>query len=125
MQALAVASLDEFVSALPLGLDTRVGDNGALFSGGERQRLGLARAILRGGRLLLLDEATSALDEETERQVLDNLIASGRAILMVTHRIHARAIGDRVFRLEEGSLIEESGGQRSAHRSSLASVLLN
>lgn len=125
MQALSVASLDEFVSALPLGLDTRVGDNGALFSGGERQRLGLARAILRGGRLLLLDEATSALDEETERQVLDNLIASGRAILMVTHRIHARAIGDRVFRLEEGSLIEESGGQRSAHRSSLASVLLN
>ncbi|MGA2852394.1 MAG: ABC transporter ATP-binding protein, partial [Terracidiphilus sp.] len=125
MRALSIASLDEFVSAQPLGLDTGVGDNGALFSGGERQRLGLARAILRGGRLLLLDEATSALDEETERQVLENLISSGRAILLATHRVHARAIGDRVFRLEEGSLIEEPRGQVSAGHSSLASVLLN
>jgi ABC-type multidrug transport system fused ATPase/permease subunit len=125
MRALFVARLDEFVSAQPLGLDTGVGDNGALFSGGERQRLGLARAILRDGRLLLLDEATSALDEETERQVLENLSASGRAILLVTHRVHARSIGDRVFRLEEGFLIEEPGGQPSAVHSSLVSVLSN
>jgi ABC-type multidrug transport system fused ATPase/permease subunit len=125
MRALFVARLDEFVSAQPLGLDTGVGDNGALLSGGERQRLGLARAILRGGRLLLLDEATSALDEETERQVLENLSASGRAILLVTHRVQARSIGDRVFRLEEGSLVEEPGGQPSAVHSSLVSVLSN
>jgi ABC-type multidrug transport system fused ATPase/permease subunit len=125
MRALFIASLDEFVSAQPLGLDTGVGDNGALFSGGERQRLGLARAILRGGRLLLLDEATSALDEETERQVLENLSASGRAILLVTHRVHARSIGDRVFRLEEGSLVKEPGGQGSAVHSSPARALLN
>jgi ABC-type bacteriocin/lantibiotic exporter with double-glycine peptidase domain len=107
MEALEAARLDEFVSAQPLGLDAAVGDNGALFSGGERQRLGLARAILRGGRLLLLDEATSALDEENERQVLENLGASGRAILLVTHRVQARTFGHRVFRLEDGSLIEE------------------
>lgn len=125
MRALSVASLDELVSAKPLGLDTCVGDNGALFSGGERQRLGLARAILRGGRLLLLDEATSALDEKTERQVLWNLGASGRAILLVTHRFHARAIGDRVIRLEEGSLIEEPDGQLSAGHPSLTSFLIN
>lgn len=107
MKALAAARLDEFVSAQPLGLDTGVGDNGALFSGGERQRLGLARAILRGGRLLLLDEATSALDEENQRQILENLCASGKAILLVTHRLHTPTFGHRVFRLEEGSLIEE------------------
>jgi ABC-type multidrug transport system fused ATPase/permease subunit len=106
-RALRAAELDNFVSAQPLGLDTLVGDNGALFSGGERQRLGIARAILRGSRFLLLDEATSALDEENERQVLENLSASGKAVLLVTHRLHTRWFGHRVFRLEEGGLIEE------------------
>ena len=108
MKALELAQLDESVSAQPLGLDAGVGDNGALFSGGERQRLGLARAILRGGRLLLLDEATSALDEENERKVLESLSFSGKAILLVTHRVQARTFGQRVFRLEDGSLAEES-----------------
>jgi ABC-type multidrug transport system fused ATPase/permease subunit len=107
VRALRAAELDNFVSAQPLGLDTLVGDNGALFSGGERQRLGIARAILRGSRFLLLDEATSALDEENERQVLENLSASGKAVLLVTHRLHTRWFGHRVLRLEEGGLIEE------------------
>ena len=108
MKALETARLNELVSTQPLGLDTGVGDNGALFSGGERQRLGLARAILRGSQLMLLDEATSALDEENERQVFANLNASGMAIFLVTHRERARTFAHRVFRLEEGSLIEET-----------------
>jgi ABC-type multidrug transport system fused ATPase/permease subunit len=108
MRALAAAELDEFVATLPLKLETAVGDNGSLLSGGQRQRLGLARAFLRGSQLLLLDEATSALDEENERQVLANLNASGIATLLATHRVHTRTFGHRVFRLEGGSLIEES-----------------
>jgi ABC-type multidrug transport system fused ATPase/permease subunit len=107
MQALAIARLDEFVSALPNGLETGVGDNGALFSGGERQRLGLARAILRGSKLLLLDESTSALDEENERLVLQNLTATGIAVVLVTHRSRAHSFGQRVYRLQEGHLVEE------------------
>jgi ABC-type bacteriocin/lantibiotic exporter with double-glycine peptidase domain len=107
MTALASAQLGDFVNAQPLGLDTGVGDNGALFSGGQRQRLGLARAILRGARLLLLDEATSALDEENERQILKNLSASGKAIVLVTHRVLTQVFGRRVFRLQGGRLIEE------------------
>jgi ABC-type bacteriocin/lantibiotic exporter with double-glycine peptidase domain len=105
--ALATAQLADFVAAQPFGLDTNVGDNGALFSGGQRQRLGLARAILREARLLLLDEATSALDEENERQVLENLNMCGKAVLLVTHRVVTRAFGHRVFQLQGGRLIEE------------------
>ncbi|MEI9979828.1 MAG: ABC transporter ATP-binding protein [Edaphobacter sp.] len=106
-KSLTAAKLDEFVAAQPLGLDTRVGDNGILFSGGQRQRLGLARAILRGVTLLLLDEATSALDEESETLVLENLSKYGFAVMLVTHRIHTRRFGDREFRLEAGQLIEQ------------------
>ena len=107
MKALAAAKLDEFVAAQPMGLDTQVGDNGILFSGGQRQRLGIARAILRGVTLLLLDEATSALDERSETLVLDNLKKYGFAVILVTHRIHARQFGDREFHLEAGQLIEQ------------------
>ena len=106
MGALLIARLDDFVATLPLGLETSVGDNGVLFSGGERQRLGLARAVLRGGQVLLLDEATSALDEQNERRVLENLRARGSAVILATHRLHALQFDHREFTLEDGFLIE-------------------
>ncbi len=108
MHALVAANLEEFVAAQSSGLDTQVGDNGILFSGGQRQRLGLARAIVCGASLLLLDEATSALDEETESKVLANLRTSGVAILLVTHRSPRKDFAQRIFRLEHGCLIEET-----------------
>ncbi len=108
MNALAAAKLNEFVAAQPFGLETGVGDNGILFSGGQRQRLGLARAILRGATLLLLDEATSALDEENEGQVLKNLEAAGIAVVLATHRVHKQFCDQRVSWLYECQLIEES-----------------
>lgn len=107
LTALTTAQLVDFVAAQPAGLDTGVGDNGALFSGGQRQRLGLARAILRGARLLLLDEATSALDADNERKILENLSASGKTVVLVTHRVLNQVFGHRVFRLRDGSLTEE------------------
>ncbi len=108
MNALKTARLSEFVAALPLGIDTGVGDNGVLFSGGQRQRLALARAILRGVTLLVLDEATSALDDENEGQVLKNLRAAGIAVVLATHRVHKHFSAHRVFRLQHGQLIEET-----------------
>lgn len=127
MHALAAANLADFVSAQPAGLETRVGDNGALLSGGQRQRLGLARAILRGSHLLLLDEATAAFDPETERQVLANLRACGAAILLVTHRRHTYALGQRVYHLCDGILIEEPASvsgtnQNATWESTISSV---
>lgn len=113
MTALAAVRLDDFVAALPLGLETAVGDNGALLSGGERQRLGLARAILRGSRLLLLDEATSALDQETEEQLLQNLSVAGMAVFLATHRTLAHRFARRIYQLHDGCLVEEPQGQRS------------
>ncbi len=107
MKALATAKLDEFVAAQPMGLGTRVGDNGILFSGGQRQRLGIARAILRGVTLLLLDEATSALDVQSETLILENLKQHEFAVILVTHRSHTRRFGDREFHLEAGQLIEQ------------------
>ena len=106
MEALAIARLDDFVAALPLGLETSVGDNGVLFSGGERQRLGLARAALRGGQLLLLDEATSALDQQNEQGILENLRVRGSTVILATHRLHALQFDHREFGLQDGRLIE-------------------
>jgi ABC-type bacteriocin/lantibiotic exporter with double-glycine peptidase domain len=123
MKALAAAKLDEFVAALPVGLDTRVGDNGILFSGGQRQRLGIARAILRGVTLLLLDEATSALDGQSENLILENLKRHEFAVILVTHRIYTRRFGDREFHLEAGQLIEqERSSAETPNNSAIAAV---
>jgi ABC-type multidrug transport system fused ATPase/permease subunit len=123
IRALAVASLEEFVAAAPLGLDTGVGDNGVLLSGGQRQRIGLARAILRGASLLLLDEATSALDEANEARVVANLRASGMAVLLVTHRVQREMAGQRVLRLDSGCLIEDECGEMEAERQTVSLAL--
>ena len=86
-KALAIACADEFVNALPEGLDTRLGEGGSGLSEGQLQRLCVARAILSGRPVLLLDEATSALDGETEARLLENLRAmTDRTVLIVTHR---------------------------------------
>ncbi|HEU5350828.1 MAG TPA: ABC transporter ATP-binding protein [Terracidiphilus sp.] len=120
MRALVTAQLGDFVAAQPFGLDAGVGDNGALFSGGQRQRLGLARAILRDPQLLLLDEATSALDAENEQRILEKLSTSGKAVILVTHRVLTHLFGHRVFRLQEGRLIEDLPGMISGNEQAVA-----
>ncbi len=106
MDALTVAGAADRVAAMPYGLDTIIGERGALLSGGERQRLAIARAILRRPRLLVLDEATAALDPESEGRILDRLAAlePRPAILIVAHRIETLSRCPRVIRVEGGRL---------------------
>jgi ATP-binding cassette subfamily C protein len=97
------AAAADFVRALPNGLDTIVGDRGGSVSGGERQRLALARALLRRPRLLILDEATSALDSASEERVLEALdrLRGHVTILAVTHRDRLRRAADHLLALED------------------------
>ncbi len=107
--ALADASLDGFVRALPNGLDTEIGERGAMLSGGQRQRLAIARALVKDAPILLLDEATSALDSETElevKQALERTIA-GRTTLVIAHRLSTIERADRIVVLEGGRIVEQ------------------
>lgn len=104
-QAIYVSAMDEYLPALPQGLDTVVGENAAGLSEGQSQRLAIARAVLGGAPILLLDECTSALDEMTEKTVLERLRnLEGRTCIAVTHRPAAREIADRALMMADGRI---------------------
>ena len=107
-QALKFAAATEFVSGLPRGIETNLGDRGVLISGGERQRIALARALLRKPSLLILDEATSSLDSENEKRIqsaIENLHGQ-MTILLISHRLSTIRGADIIHVIDEGRLIE-------------------
>jgi len=106
--AMQRAQLLDFVKSLPEGLETRVGERGLKLSGGEKQRVGIARVILADPAILVLDEATSALDSATEAAVQDALdeASRGRTTLMVAHRLSTVQNADEIIVLEKGEIIE-------------------
>ena len=107
IDALKVAQLDKFVADLPNGLDTQVGERGARISGGQRQRLGIARAMFTRPHLLVLDEATSSLDGETEASIADaiNALRGLTTVVMIAHRLSTVRNADMVVYLSEGKIV--------------------
>jgi ATP-binding cassette subfamily B protein len=108
-QAARDANAEEFLRALPDGLDTSMGEGGARLSGGQRQRIAIARALLRDAPLLLLDEATSALDAESERLVQDALdrLMEHRTTIVIAHRLATVRAADRIVVMDAGRIVEE------------------
>ena len=112
--ALRLVGAEAMVRGMEQGLETVVGERGMLVSGGERQRLALARALLRNPRLLILDEATNAIDMGSEREILERLLAlkSRPTIIMIAHRAESLDLCERILALEDGRFVENGAGVR-------------
>jgi ATP-binding cassette, subfamily C, bacterial len=110
----------EFVFDLPQGLDTTVGDRGMLLSHGQRQRIALARALLRKPGLLILDEATSSLDFDNEKRILDAIerLQGRTTVLMIAHRVSAIQLAEMIFVIEDGRVAESGDWQSLSTRPS-------
>jgi ATP-binding cassette subfamily B (MDR/TAP) protein 1 len=108
-QAAQAAFVEDFVLSLPRGYDTLLGDKASLISGGQAQRLQIARALYRKKEILILDEFTSALDSENQNAILDTVmdIKSGRTTLVVTHKVGVMQMCDRLLVVEGGRVVEE------------------
>ncbi len=108
-QAAKAAQIHDFIVSLPEGYDTQVGERGLKLSGGEKQRVGIARTLLKNPPILLLDEATSALDSETEQGILESLrsMGQGRSVITIAHRLSTVVDADKIVVLEKGHVVEE------------------
>ena len=112
-EAARIAGADEFIAQLPEGYDTLLGERGTKLSTGQRQRLSIARAVLKDTPILILDEPTASLDAETELRVMDNLAEWGkdRMIFLITHRLSTIRRASQILVLKDGR-IAESGPHR-------------
>jgi ATP-binding cassette subfamily B protein len=107
-EAARLAHIHEFVASLPDGYDTMVGERGLKLSGGEKQRVAIARVILKGAKILVFDEATSALDTRTEREIQANLaeVSADRTTLVIAHRLSTIVDADEILVVDHGRIIE-------------------
>lgn len=113
-KAAELANADHFISAKPEAYNTLVGEAGSMFSGGEKQRISIARAIYKNAPILVLDEATSALDSESEREVQEGIshLMEGRTSFVIAHRLSTIYDSDRILVMKQGKIVEEGTHQQ-------------
>ena len=126
-EAARLAQIDAFIRASPKGYETEVGERGLKLSGGEKQRVAIARTILKGPPILLLDEATSALDSYTEKEIQDALdrVAKNRTTLTIAHRLSTVVDADEIIVLDAGEIVERGTHQELLARGGLYAGMWN
>ena len=113
LEASKMSYSDEFIKKLPDGYDTLIGENGIRLSGGEKQRISIARAMLKKSKIILLDEATSSLDTDTETKIQDaiKLLTKERTSLIIAHRLSTVINSNKIYVMEKGQVVAEGSHQ--------------
>jgi ATP-binding cassette subfamily B protein len=126
-EAARLAQIDDFIRLAPKGYDAEVGERGLKLSGGEKQRVAIARTILKSPPILVLDEATSALDSHTEKEIQDALerISKGRTTLVIAHRLSTIVGAHEIIVLEQGEIVERGNHQALLARNGLYASMWN
>lgn len=121
IQAAKLANIHEFIETLPEGYDTAVGERGLKLSGGEKQRLAIARVILKGSPILIFDEATSSLDSKSEKVILEALssVAQTHTTLVIAHRLSTITDSDQILVMDKGRIVEQGSHQELLTQSGL------
>ena len=119
--AAKAARCDDFIMALPEGYDTLVQEGGNNLSGGEKQRISIARAILKAAPIIILDETTSALDTENEHEVLAAIeeLTENKTVIMIAHRIKTVEKADHIIAIEDGRIVQEGTHEELLHRTGI------
>ena len=127
IEAATSARIDTFIRSLPMGYDAQVGERGLKLSGGEKQRVAIARTILKAPPILVLDEATSALDSHTEGEIQDALdrVSKGRTTLVIAHRLSTVVNADQILVLDKGVVAERGRHEELLAKGGLYAALWN